>query len=730
MTDFALPTLSRRRRAVNSITRWVVAVGGASVIGAIALLMGYLLYVVAPMFKPASAELVSEFSASTEDILHIATNDRFEVVTAFRSNGEIAFLNPETFDMTATQSVVEQPVVRVTPVFPTSDEFALQTSSDELYFVRVAHVVRFIDNQRSVESDVELLFDGVAVSLGENIDSLDVWRGHDKEQLRIATRSNLGTLTIVEYDDVDDFFELEEAHSIVIEDDPGTKPIYFGARGRWLFEFDLSSGSYELYDTFLVQRTRLKASGKIGAGATITALEPIIGRYSFLVADETGTVAQWSLQPSATGSALTPIREFEFPSPIRHLLSEQRRKGFLAIDADAVAHVAYTTSERALAEFDLKSFPDLIAIAPRADIVISASGPSVRVYEVDNPHPEISWSTLWSRIWYEGYEDPVFSWQSSSADTDFEPKFSLTPLLFGTLKAAIYAMLFAVPIAILGAVYTSHFMAPRMRAWVKPGIEIMAALPTVILGFLAGLWLAPIVEANLTSVLLCAIVLPIGMLVFAFIWSMLPTWLTVPFDGWYAAVAVPMLVLLAYVTLSFDFELSNLIFGGDARSWFYEHLGLDYDQRNALIIGLAMGLAVIPTIFSISEDALYGVPQHLVHGSLALGATHWQTLIRVVILTASPGIFSAVMIGFGRAVGETMIVLMATGNTPIMDFNLFQGMRTFAANIAVELPESEVASTHFRILFLTALVLFLITFTFNTVAEVVRHRLRARYGDL
>jgi phosphate transport system permease protein len=172
------------------------------------------------------------------------------------------------------------------------------------------------------------------------------------------------------------------------------------------------------------------------------------------------------------------------------------------------------------------------------------------------------------------------------------------------------------------------------------------------------------------------------------------------------------------------------LFGGNTRTWLLDNLGLDYDQRNALVVGLAMGLAVIPTIFSIAEDAIYGVPTHLINGSLALGATPWQTLIRVVMLTASPGIFSAVMIGLGRAVGETMIVLMATGNTPVMDLNVFEGMRTFAANIAVELPESEVNSTHYRILFLAALVLFLLTFVFNTAAELVRQRLRTRYGNL
>jgi phosphate transport system permease protein len=117
-------------------------------------------------------------------------------------------------------------------------------------------------------------------------------------------------------------------------------------------------------------------------------------------------------------------------------------------------------------------------------------------------------------------------------------------------------------------------------------------------------------------------------------------------------------------------------------------------------------------------------------GSLALGATPWQTLIGVVLPTASPGIFSAVMIGLGRAIGETMIVLMATGNTPVTDFSLFQGMRTFSANIAVEMPESEVGSTHFRLLFLAGLVLFLFTFFFNTMAEVIRNRLRKKYSSI
>lgn len=158
-------------------------------------------------------------------------------------------------------------------------------------------------------------------------------------------------------------------------------------------------------------------------------------------------------------------------------------------------------------------------------------------------------------------------------------------------------------------------------------------------------------------------------------------------------------------------------------------LGDDFDQRNTLVVGVAMGFALVPVIFSLAEDALFSVPTTLTQGSLALGATPWQTVARVTLPAASAGIFSALMIGFGRAVGETMIVLMATGNTPIVDGSLFQGLRALAANIAIEMPEAVFASSHYRVLFLTALVLFVFTFIVNTLAEAIRQRLRERYSQ-
>jgi phosphate transport system permease protein len=193
---------------------------------------------------------------------------------------------------------------------------------------------------------------------------------------------------------------------------------------------------------------------------------------------------------------------------------------------------------------------------------------------------------------------------------------------------------------------------------------------------------------------------------------------------------IPIALIGGWLAIQLGYMLETWFLGNDYRAWLLRVLGLTYDQRNSLVVGFAMGFAVIPIIFTIAEDSLSNVPSHLTAGSLALGATRWQTAIRIVLPTASPGIFSAIMIGFGRAVGETMIVLMATGNTPVMDWSIFNGFRALSANIAVELPEAPEGGTLFRVLFLAALLLFAMTFLVNTAAELVRLTLRKRYSAL
>jgi phosphate transport system permease protein len=207
--------------------------------------------------------------------------------------------------------------------------------------------------------------------------------------------------------------------------------------------------------------------------------------------------------------------------------------------------------------------------------------------------------------------------------------------------------------------------------------------------------------------------------------------------GWEFLVFLPMMFVSGWLAWRLGPAFERLVFVvsdpstgelvADFRLWWPSVTGTPIEQRNSLVVGFMMGFAVIPLIFTIAEDALSNVPQALRSGSLALGASRWQTAFRIVLPTASAGIFSALMIGLGRAVGETMIVVMATGNTPIMEWNIFSGMRTLAANIAVELPEAPHHGTLYRSLFLGAMVLFLLTFFVNTIAEVMRQRLRDRY---
>jgi phosphate transport system permease protein len=302
------------------------------------------------------------------------------------------------------------------------------------------------------------------------------------------------------------------------------------------------------------------------------------------------------------------------------------------------------------------------------------------------------------------------------------------PLLFGTLKGTVYALLFAIPLAVLGALYTSQFVHPNLRNRIKPTVEIMAALPSVVIGFLAGLYLASLVERHLVAMFLMFVLLPVAGTAGILVWARLPkAALRRMQAGSELFLIVPMLLLGGWLALQLGPWVEASLFRGDARLWLNDVLGVTYDQRNSLVVGLAMGFAVIPIIFTISEDAFSSVPSNLTAASLALGASRWQTATRVVLPTASPGVFSAIMVGFGRAVGETMIVLMATGNTPILDWSMFNGFRTMSANIAVEIPEAPYGGTLYRVLFLTAALLFVITFVVNTVAEIIRQRLRDRY---
>lgn len=469
-------------------------------------------------------------------------------------------------------------------------------------------------------------------------------------------------------------------------------------------------------------------------GARVTALALLLGDEALVVGREDGSIEIWFLlRKGAAGYELTRVRGFDGQdSAITSIVPSRRNKGFLAADAGGTVALYYSTSDRLLwVSKILEGAPAALELAPKADGALLARGKQAVPLTIDNPHPEVSWKALFGKVWYEGYDRPKYVWQSSSGTDDFEPKLSLVPLLVGTLKGTFYSLILAIPLGVFGAMYTSHFLHPTLKRFVKPLVEIMAALPSVVLGFLAGLWLAPRLEQGFATLILACVLIPAALMGTGLAWGRMPRTLRhrlLPGTEVALFAVVILVTALAAHLLAGPFEA--LAFGGSFTQWLVDTTGVAYDQRNAVVVGLAMGFAVIPIIFSVSEDAFSNVPRNLVSGSLALGANRWQTVTRVVLPTASPGIFSAIMIGFGRAVGETMIVLMATGNTPIMEWNPFNGFRTLSANIAVEIPEAPFGGTLYRTLFLSALLLFFLTFVVNTAAELVRHRLRRRYANL
>lgn len=745
--DFSDSKFARRRRIrafKDKLATGGITLGGITVIFAIVLIFFYLIAEVIPLFEGASMERESSYSVpaaeGTGGTLFLTTEEQAEIGLRVTDQGSAVFFS------TADGSVVET-VALATPDNTTVTSFAAAERSSHLLALGLSdgrallfkhkYKITYPNDKRHIAPQIDYPYGEEPLVIGEAGQALiKLALRDDEESMSIAAVSANGEIKAVRFSKEEDFISEE----VVLEPETLDFPplpqavanVALSIDQRWLFAADDSNG----LTIFNVRgEPELHSQLALTSGAKVTSFNFLLGGISLLLGDESGLITQWFLvRDDQQDWQLKQIRTFDvLPGRVEHIESEHRRKGFIGVDDGGQLTVYNSTARRTIYRGRIsENGVAQIGISPRANgLLVEDDQGQMHFWRIHNEHPEISWSALWEEVWYESYPEPDYIWQSSASTNDFEPKMSLMPLTFGTLKAAFYAMLMAAPLAICGAIYTAHFMAAGMRRKIKPLIELMEALPTVILGFLAGLWLAPFVETHLPGIFSLLILTPIGIVLTSFVWTQLPSKFRhmVP-EGWIAALLIPVVLLIGWFSVGMSEPMENVLFDGNMRSWLGDSLGVSFDQRNAMVVGLAMGFAVIPTIFSIAEDAIFSVPKHLSNGSLALGATPWQTLTRVVLLTASPGIFSALMIGFGRAVGETMIVLMATGNTPIMDWNIFEGMRTLAANIAVEMPESEVGSTHFRVLFLAALVLFMFTFVVNTAAEIVRQRLRKRYGSL
>ena len=263
-------------------------------------------------------------------------------------------------------------------------------------------------------------------------------------------------------------------------------------------------------------------------------------------------------------------------------------------------------------------------------------------------HKEVTLSKMWTAQQWPGYDQPDHVWQPVSE----VPKYGLWPLIAGTLKVTVVAMFFGVPLGVGAALFISQYAPPRMREIVKPIVELLAGIPSVVLGFF-------------------------GLMVMA--------------------------------------------------TWMQDAFGLE-SRLNALVAGVALSFAIIPVIFTISEEAFGAVPRSYVEASVALGAARWQTISKVVLPAAAPGVAAGIALGLGRAFGETMIVLMASGNAAILSANPAESVRTLSATIAAELAEVVFGGPHYTVLFTLAVLLFVVTFGINFIGDQTISRMKRRMG--
>ncbi len=724
---------TRRRLLADKLATFTVRGGGVAIIASIVAIVVFLIWEVLPLLDDAEVQEVAQVQAPLVDPSALLADPYRTHIVALGSDGKVRALDLGSGQIVAEQTMVPSGEKNTGGANPPGSDLLVAAGGDgQLHSARISWKITFPEGKRRVDPVIDILppvrieppgqmpgaFAMRPLAEGGRVTVAQTSKGEVVAVFE-ENEENLFTGEITTSESRSESEPIAKLGQIVI-DDTG-RNIYAAALGGTLLRWD-SRGA------------RLREPQKVSARGDITALSLLIGGRSLVVGQDDGSISVWFLVKDQNKQVeLTRIRDMApLQSSVTKFAPSRRNKGFLAASKTGELGLYYSTSNRILWQGQ-SPIPELTAIdfGPKADAAYLAGLGELATLDIQNPHPETNLQALFGNVWYESYPEPDMIWQSSSGTDDFEPKFSLTPLLIGTLKGTFYSLLLAVPLAVLGAMFVSHFMSPALKSIVKPMIEIMAAMPSVVLGFLAGLWLAPRLEEIFPSVFLMALVLPVLLVLTGFAWAQIPAGTRNRLPA--GVEVLPFMIVLAagiFGCIEMSVAVESGVFGGDFPRWLRESFGLPFDQRNAIVVGMAMGFAVIPIIFAISEDAFSNVPAQLVSGSLALGATLWQTVTRVVVPTASPGIFSAIMVGFGRAVGETMIVLMATGNTPIMDWNPFNGFRTLSANIAVEIPEAPQFSTLYRTLFLAALLLFILTFVVNTAAEIVRHRLRERYGKL
>lgn len=710
------PRRLRRVRLVDRLVAVVITVGGSLILLAVAFLMVFLVAECLPLVGDGKLRAAAPLAGPVAPLA--ATEDEYrENVAVVGNDGALVLVGKAAGARLALPGAV--PPLRGASFSPEGRWLGVVDAGGALRLYGLRFRVRWEGQKRvldpairpvqsvSLAASSRLLAIGgeseAAAALVATPDGLQVWRG-----------------------------EAEKLESVSLD---LSEPALAGAVGRdgghaWV----ATAGELAWFDIGAATGGPLTpvATAPLPEAGRVAGL--LLGDTTFLTGGSDGLVTAWQVVEGAVPGARVIERAAEFAGAgaVRAIAPSERDKSF-AVLREGSLEICNLTSRRVVARPDPGPRGGVLAgLSPRRDglWVVERDG-ALRRWGLAMPHPEVSFETLFLPVRYEGFTKAELVWQSTGATSAFESKMSLIPLIFGTLKGALYALLFSAPCALLAALYVSQFAPARVKLIAKPAVELMAALPSVVVGFLAALVLAPVLQQHIVAVLGAAVLLPLVLGGAGLAWAATPILVRRRLSAGRELVVVTLL-MAAVTGLAFAVEapVQRLLFGGDLATWLLANLGVTYDQRNAVVVGFALGFAVIPIIFTLAEDAFSNVPPSLVSASLALGATPWQAARSVAIPAASPGLFAAVMTGLGRAVGETMIVLMATGNTPILSASPFNGMRTMSACIAVELPEAPYGDSLYRVLILAALMLFAFTFVINTVAVVVAERLRRRFGRL
>jgi len=731
----------KKVRLQDRIATRIITFGGMLVIASVIAILVLIVRVTVPLFQSAKIDIVSQVPLSfpPETVLAMGIDEYQENAYVLNDRGVFTFYNlAGATSFLRMDTAADKNVPLKSIELHKNNQYSLLWADKSISLTELAFSLHFDEaGKRTVKPVIKTIADFPPDPGTSEVERAVLREGDDGRLSKIVLLAD-NSFAITQQVTKTDFMgnEKKEAFSFFVRHEiPGKITVFtVDEAGESLFA-GTDSGSLLRWDISRPDGGLLTDNVVASPdGQAVTALTMVFGDESVAVGDAGGRLASWSLVWSGEGAQkIKKLRKIHqlatHKAAVTSIVASRRSKTLVSFDTLGMVHYDHMTSENHL----LEAGPDLALFAISGNdksLVGLDRERNLVVWDVKNPHPEVNLKTLFGKVWYENYSQPEYVWQSSAGNDDFESKFSIMPLLFGTIKGTVYAMMFAIPLSIFGAVYTSQLTSYAFKKNIKPMIEVMASVPSVVIGFLIALWLGPLIEQLFPAIILFCLLLPFVLIVMMIV--MQPYYKTPALqnkcNGYEFLLLLPVIALMAAVASWLAPVVEGMFFGGNFLQWLYSDLGIRYDQRNSIIIAFGLGIAVIPLIFSITEDAISTIPTSLTAASLALGASRWQTIWRVVLPSASPGIFAAIMIGFGRAVGETMIVLMATGNTPIMDWSIFNGMRTLSANIAVEIPEAPYIGTLYRILFLCATLLFVLTFVLNTGAEVIRERLRKKYG--